>query len=721
MELTIAKCPDQKMALTNCVYLSPSDLERLGGSAEEVYLEIKGFVFTARATREVESNTIGVNSIHRRMLGSNGDPVTVSVFSPGASESVGLAAATIECDYLQKVKARGDEKVDGEELVRSIVSRLSSQFLTVRQHIAMDYRGDNLLLTVTSLEAAGGEPGASMRGILVSSSEVLPQKAPGSLMVISGLASASAAKTNIFRAEFNFEKMGIGGLDKEFSDIFRRAFASRVVPASIIAKLGTPHVKGMLLYGPPGTGKTLIARQIGKMLNGKEPKIVNGPEILSKYVGQSEENIRALFSDAEAEYKERGDDSELHIIIFDEIDSICKQRGSSRDGTGVHDTVVNQLLSKIDGVDSLNNILIIGMTNRKDMMDEALLRPGRLEVQVQISLPDESGRLQILKIHTNKMSEAGYLDEGVDLPELAAGSKNFSGAEIEGLVKSASSYALARTTGGGDNLKKIDLSALKVMREDFLRGLTEVLPAFGVSSEDLQACVRGGILEAGEACSRLKATATNLISQLHSSKTTSLLSVLLEGPPGTGKTALAAQLALDSRCAFCKLVSPNTMIGMNETSKAQLIAKTFDDAHKSPMSLVVLDDIERLLEYVRIGPRFSNIVLQTLLVCVKKQPRAGHKLVVLGTSSSAAVLEQLELLDVFNVALHVPPLTPVEATATLGQLGVPNVADVSGVLAGVREAIPVKKLLLVVEMSLDASGRIDAARFAATLQEAGIL
>jgi hypothetical protein len=208
MELTIAKCPDQKMALTNCVYLSPSDLERLGGSAEEVYLEIKGFVFTARATREVESNTIGVNSIHRRMLGSNGDPVTVSVFSPGASESVGLAAATIECDYLQKVKARGDEKVDGEELVRSIVSRLSSQFLTVRQHIAMDYRGDNLLLTVTSLEAAGGEPGASMRGILVSSSEVLPQKAPGSLMVISGLASASAAKTNIFRAEFNFEKMG---------------------------------------------------------------------------------------------------------------------------------------------------------------------------------------------------------------------------------------------------------------------------------------------------------------------------------------------------------------------------------------------------------------------------------------------------------------------------------------------------------------------------------
>ena len=177
--------------------------------------------------------------------------------------------------------------------------------------------------------------------------------------------------------------------------------------------MGVQHVKGMLLYGPPGTGKTLIARQIGKMLNGKEPKVVNGPEILSKYVGQSEENIRNLFADADAEQAARGDDSDLHIIIFDEIDSVCKARGSSRDGTGVHDTVVNQLLSKIDGVNSLNNILLIGMTNRKDLIDEALLRPGRLEVHVEISLPDESGRLQILGIHTAPMREAKVRPKGV--------------------------------------------------------------------------------------------------------------------------------------------------------------------------------------------------------------------------------------------------------------------------------------------------------------------
>ncbi len=93
--------------------------------------------------------------------------------------------------------------------------------------------------------------------------------------------------------------MGIGGLNAEFNNIFRRAFASRIFPISVVQKLGIQHVKGILLHGPPGTGKTLIARQIGKMLNGKEPKIVNGPEILNKYVGQSEENIRNLFKDAE--------------------------------------------------------------------------------------------------------------------------------------------------------------------------------------------------------------------------------------------------------------------------------------------------------------------------------------------------------------------------------------------------------------------------------------
>ncbi|XP_062103634.1 vesicle-fusing ATPase-like [Humulus lupulus] len=146
--------------------------------------------------------------------------------------------------------------------------------------------------------------------------------------------------------------------------------------------------------------------------------IVNGPEVLSKFVGETEKNVRDLFADAENDQRTRGDESDLHVIIFDEIDAICKSRGSTRDGTGVHGSIVNQLLTKIDGVEALNNVLLIGMTNRKDLLDEALLRPGRLEVQVEISLPDENGRLQILQIHTNKMKENSFLAPDVNLAEL---------------------------------------------------------------------------------------------------------------------------------------------------------------------------------------------------------------------------------------------------------------------------------------------------------------
>lgn len=215
--------------------------------------------------------------------------------------------------------------------------------------IPIKYKGFDLIAMVTSVQqyslARKRPTEFAPRGLIFDETLINFHTKSGQNLRVRP--SSTRISTNIIKQDFNFESMGIGGLDDEFAMIFRRAFASRIFPPGLIEKMGIQHVKGILLFGPPGTGKTLIARQIGKALNSREPKIVNGPEILNKFVGQSEENIRKLFADAEKEYKEKGDESGLHIIIFDELDAICKQRGSKNDGTGVGDTVVNQLLSKV--------------------------------------------------------------------------------------------------------------------------------------------------------------------------------------------------------------------------------------------------------------------------------------------------------------------------------------------------------------------------------------
>lgn len=493
--------------------------------------------------------------------------------------------------------------------VKSIVLRMS-----VRTVQLVD-------LSMEKAEAGSGATltDANARGILTRHTQIDFFKDARTDIKIKA-SSRRPAANSIIQPGFKFEDMGIGGLDTEFSAIFRRAFASRIFPPGLVEKLGIQHVRGILLYGPPGTGKTLIARQIGKMLNAREPKVINGPEVLNKYVGQSEENIRKMFADAEKEYKEKGDESGLHIIIFDELDAVCKQRGSGTGGTGVGDSVVNQLLSKLDGVDQLNNILLIGMTNRMDMIDEALLRPGRLEVHMEISLPDEAGRAQILKIHTTKMRNNNVIEGDVNVDELAKLTKNFSGAEINGLVKAASSYAFSRHIKVGTMASiNPDIENMKVNREDFLHALEEVKPLFGAAEEELGQRVRGGIIHFSPFINDILEEARLFINQVRKGSTP-VLSVALHGPPGSGKTALAAKMAMDSEFPFIKLISPEDMVGYSEMQKVQQLDKTFRDAYKSALSIIVIDNIELLVDWVPIGPRFSNSVLVALKVLLAKQP-----------------------------------------------------------------------------------------------------
>lgn len=455
---------------------------------------------------------------------------------------------------------------------------------------------------------------------------------------------------------FNFECLGIGGLKKEFSQMFRRAFVQRVFDKDVIKKLGIPHVKGIMLYGPPGTGKTLIAKRLGHLLNAKAPKIVNGPEILNKYIGQSEENIRNLFKDAEDEWKLKKEESALHIIIFDEIDAICKKRGSSLN-SGVGDQVVNQLLSKMDGVESLENVLIIGMTNRLDLIDDALLRPGRFEIHLEISLPDEEARYEILRIHTKAMSEANYIHKSVDLNLIAKLSKNYTGAEITAVIKSAVSYALERKVHNiNDTNHDINIvgdSNIVVDMNDFMQALDEVRPSFGINELDFYKFQR--IFYETSNFTKAIDMGKSFLRKLKKTNLYNTSSLLFYGDPGVGKTTLAVKAAILSMFPFIKMISPINIIGLSEYDKVNYIKAKFQDAYKSEESIIILDDIEGLIDFVNIGPRFSNSILQALKIFIKEEYK--KKLFVFGTSSNVEILKESGIYECFHGTYEVEKIT----------------------------------------------------------------
>lgn len=598
------------------VPVSPFDFPPEQHSPQGFYISINGFVLTARQDDGFQQGMVGLSDFQRSWAGiALSDTLTVMLYDPfqDGGQHHFLGSLDAEIGYASS-KKETDQPFDQDELQMVFTKMFENQVLAPGQRILMDWKSLPLIMVVKAVQlidlsmdknAAGAQPSSSdprIRGILTKQSQMTFYKDAKSRINLKASKRRPAGNA-ILTPDFKFEDMGIGGLDKEFSAIFRRAFASRIFPPGLVENMGIQHVKGILLFGPPGTGKTLIARRIGKMLNAREPKVINGPEVLNKFVGQSEENVRKLFADAEKEYKEKGDESGLHIIIFDELDAVCKQRGSGAGGgTGVGDSVVNQLLSKLDGVDQLNNILLIGMTNRMDMIDDALLRPGRLEVHMEISLPDENGRVQILKIHTAKMKASGNLDPDVDVAELATRTKNFSGAEISGLVRSATSFALNRhvkvgTVAGVSD----DVENLTVNRDDFEHAFDDVKPAFGVSEDEMESCIRGGIIPFSPFISDIMNAGRLIVKQVADKGSNPRFRTLLWGPPGSGKTALAAKMALDSNFPFIKMITPDNMIGFSEGMKMEHMRRIFDDAYKSPLSIIVIDNIESIIEWVPIG------------------------------------------------------------------------------------------------------------------------
>lgn len=386
----------------------------------------------------------------------------------------------------------------------------------------------------------------------------------------------------------------IGGLDEEL-DLVREMIELPLSEPELFRQVGIDAPKGVLLYGPPGTGKTLIARAVANEVDASF-HTVSGPEIMSKYKGESEEQLREVF--------EKARENSPAIVFFDEIDSVAGKRDDSGD---VENRVVAQLLSLMDGLDARGDVVVIGATNRVDSLDPALRRGGRFDREIEIGVPDAVGRREIFEVHTRGMP----LSEDVSLDRLAEHTYGFVGADIHALATEAGMNALRRFRSDGGTL-----ADLTVTRVDFDSARAAVDPSamreFIAETPQTSFADVGGLDEAKQTLQEAIEWPLSYTELFERTATEPPSGVLLYGPPGTGKTLLARAIASESGVNFIHVAGPELLDQyVGESEKA--VRKVFERARQAAPSIVFFDEIDALAAERGRGHEVTERVVSQLL------------------------------------------------------------------------------------------------------------
>ncbi|HXH11064.1 MAG TPA: CDC48 family AAA ATPase [Alphaproteobacteria bacterium] len=407
------------------------------------------------------------------------------------------------------------------------------------------------------------------------------------------------------RADVTYDD--IGGLGTTIEQV-REMIELPLKHPELFQRLGIEPPKGVLLHGPPGTGKTLLARAVANEAEARFFHIA-GPEIMGRFYGESEQRLREIFQQARQQAPA--------IIFIDELDSIAPKREQV---TGeVERRVVAQLLTLMDGLEPRQNVVVIGATNRVDVIDEALRRPGRFDREIVIGVPDQDGRREILGIHTRGMP----LGDDVDLDDLARISYGFVGADLTALCREAAIEALRR------NLPHIRLEEpeipaevlenLRVIRDDFYNALRRVQPSAlreimiqvpNVGWEDI-----GGLEEVKRS---LREGVELPLKQPEAFRRIGIRPAkgfLMFGPPGTGKTLLAKAVARESAANFIATKSSDLLSKWYGESEQQ-VSRLFRRARQVAPAVIFLDEIESLAPQRGGGlgePAATERVVNTLL------------------------------------------------------------------------------------------------------------
>ncbi|MGZ7049289.1 MAG: CDC48 family AAA ATPase, partial [Methanobacterium sp.] len=399
----------------------------------------------------------------------------------------------------------------------------------------------------------------------------------------------------------------VGGLKQEIEKV-REMIELPLRHPEIFDRLGIDPPRGVLLHGAPGTGKTLLAKAVANE-SGSNFVAINGPEVMSKYVGEAEKKIRDLFKEAE--------ENAPTIIFIDEIDAIAPKR---EEVTGeVERRVVAQILALMDGLKERGKVIVIGATNRVDALDPALRRPGRFDREIELRVPDRDGRYEIMQIHTRGMP----LEEDVNIEEIADITHGFVGADLAALSRESAMNALRRILPELDleeqTIPPEVLEKLFVTNDDFLEALKSISPSAlrevfievpNIRWEDI-----GGLED-------LKETLIEAVEwPLTNSEDFKRLGiqpskgVLLFGPPGTGKTMLTKAVATESRANFISVKGSEILSKWFGESERK-ISEIFKKARQASPCIVFFDELDAIAPMRGSGvgePRVVERMVNTIL------------------------------------------------------------------------------------------------------------
>jgi transitional endoplasmic reticulum ATPase len=441
----------------------------------------------------------------------------------------------------------------------------------------------------------------------------------------------------------------LGGLTKEIQKI-REMIELPLRHPEIFERVGIEAPKGVLLYGPPGTGKTLLAKAVANETNANFYSIA-GPEIMGKYYGESEERLRTIFKEAQ--------ENSPSIIFIDEIDSIAPKR---EEVSGeLEKRIVSQLLTLMDGLESRGKVVVIAATNRPDALDPALRRPGRFDREIEIGIPDEKSRLEILQIHTRGMP----LESDVKLEEMARVTHGFVGADLQALAKEAAILAVRRVipeiSMDETKVPAKTLNKIKVRMQDFQDALRDVQPSAmrevlvqvpNVKWEDI-----GGLTSIKEELTEavewpLKYGKLFLKGDVKPPK-----GILLYGPPGTGKTLIAKAVANESEANFISVKGPELIskwVGESEKGVREIFRK----ARAAAPCVVFFDELDAIAPRRASGESDSQVterVVSQLLTEIDGLEELKGVVVLGATNRQDLIDEALLRPGRFDRILRVPP------------------------------------------------------------------